>query len=52
MGVSTSSASAAGARAGDTKIVAQGQTAGDYGNDPYMQTRQSRDKTPQTLRPS
>ena len=42
-GVSSSDATAAGVR-GDTKIIAQGQTSGPYGNDPFEETKQSRDQ--------
>ena len=51
MGVSSSDTSAASARGGDSKIVPQGQTSGEYGNDPYVSTKQSRQTNPTPLKP-
>jgi hypothetical protein len=51
MGVSSSNSTAAGARGGETNIIPQGQTSGDYANDPYIETRQSKSKGTQALKP-
>lgn len=51
MGVSSSDTSAAQARGGDSKIVPQGQTSGSYGNDPYVNTKQSRERGDSQLKP-
>lgn len=51
MGVSSSDTSASAARGGDSKIVPQGQTSGEYGNDPYVETKQSRSRQTTPLKP-
>jgi hypothetical protein len=42
MGVSSSNTNASSARNGDSQIIPQGQTSGDYGNDPYIETKQGK----------
>ena len=51
MAVSSSNATAAGARGGQVTIIRQGQTEGPYSNEPFMETSQSRQTGTKDLKP-
>jgi hypothetical protein len=50
MPVSSSSLSG-GTKGGNVSIIYQGQTQGEYGNDPFVTTKQSQSKATKDLKP-
>jgi|HubBroStandDraft_6_1064221.scaffolds.fasta_scaffold1532151_2 hypothetical protein len=51
MPVSSSNATAAGAKGGQVDIIYQGQTTGPFGNDPMVENKYTQQKMTKELKP-